>query len=313
MEKDENFFNGFDDDILVDDDFKEDDGSKGDGNKTGDGNDSGSDDTSKKTQVDSGDDKADSSKDDNKAENVNSGDSKSKEENANEAELKAKEAEKNAKYAEMRRKDEAEAKARQQKEAEEKRIREDATLKAELGAYKLNAYTNEPIVDENDLNIFKIQKQLDEEGKDPIKDLPKRMAELERQRTEEAKKLAEEKRVAQEKLDAQAKVEVKELHEAHPKLDIPNLLNDPVWVEAFNKDGGRLTLKEIYEYKYLPKKESYSKVNSKEDENVEKSAKQVTKTPSSQSNGGKTSKNYLEMSDEEYLAHERKNRNEDFF
>lgn len=302
------FFNGFDDDIVDDEDVIDDEEDEN-GEEDEVDTDKGSDDTDKGEAEDS-----DTDSDDAEEEDVNSDGKKAEEsETAKEAEKKAKEAEKNAKFAEMRRKEEAEAKAKKEKEAEIKRIKEEAKLEAELGAYKVNPYTEEPIKDENDLRIFKIQKQIEEEGGDPINDLGKKIAQIERERLESEKIAAEERRKEQEKLDAQAKAEVKELKDAYPELDVPSLSRDPLWVEAFNKDGGRLTLKEIYEYKYLPKKEQVlkAKESSKEDN---ANSKKLTKTLSSQSNGGKTSpKNYLEMSDEEYLAAERKENNEDFF
>lgn len=299
MDKKEDFFNGFDDDIL-DDDFVDD---EEEDEESDESEDTGSDDTGKEA-----DEKEDSPSDEKKADDVKS-EEKDSDEAAKEAEKKAKEAEKNAKFAEQRRKAEAEAKAKKDREAEE-RIRKDATLKAELGAYKVNTYTNEPIIDETDLNIFKVQKQLDEEGKDPIQDLPKRMAELEREAIAKEKAKEEERRKEQEKYNEQAKAEVSELREAYPELDVAKLRNDPLWVEAFEKDGGRLTLKEIYEFKYLPKMSAGKKAEVKTDDT---NSKKLTKTPSSQSNGGNSNKSYLEMSDEEYLAAEKKERNDDFF
>ena len=137
------------------------------------------------------------------------------------------------------------------------------------------------------------------------------MAELDRKSAEEAKKRAEKQKEEQDRLNAQAQEEVKELQDAYPELKVSELKSDPLWVEAFKKDGGRLTLKEIYEYKYLPKVNSKNKDKNNDDDD-DSNSKKLTKTPSSQANGKATPKSYLEMSDEEYLASETEN-SEDFF
>ena len=105
-----------------------------------------------------------------------------KEESSTE-ETETQSAEENSKYASIRRKAEEDAKRRIE-EAEAK-----AYEKGRLEAYKgkINPYTNKPIVDSSDIEVYEMMYKLEQEGKDPINDLPNALSDRKR---EEQKALA---------------------------------------------------------------------------------------------------------------------------
>lgn len=120
------------------------------------------------------------------------------------------------------------AKARREREAKEretreKAIKDEAYLKGQLDSTKVNTFTNEEIEDEYDLKIFTIQKQLEKEGKDPISDLPKRLAELNRSAGKKAQEEAKEKKEREDSIDK----DLKDFRSKNPKVDVTALLKDP--------------------------------------------------------------------------------------
>lgn len=217
---------------------------------------------------------------------------------------KEKEAKKNAQFAEMRRQKEAKEKAEKEEAeriAREQKIRDEATLKAELGILKKNPYTEEPIVDEDDLFIYKLQKELDDEGKDPVTDLPKKIAEYNRN----AKKVAEQKANAEAKaksdIDQKIANEVNELRNKYPDVNTAELAKDPLFREILDGKVGRWSQLEIYEY-YLVKKAEAEKNKADKDNKtiIEENGKKITKTPSSSASGRHTPKSVESMTEEEF-------------
>lgn len=211
-------------------------------------------------------------------------------------ELKAK----NAKFAEMRRQKEAEEKALKEKaelEAKEAKIRKEAAEQAELGLLKTNPYTQEPITDAEDLSVYKIQRALEEEGKDPVKDLPKRLAELNRKRNkDEADK--EQARVAADKeLSDRAAKENLELREKYPDVNTMELAADPLFKQCMHGRIGRWSLVEVYEL-YLDKKKKADE--EAEQKRINESSNTTSKTPSAGANGSPVSKKTSDMTDEEF-------------
>lgn len=106
----------------------------------------------------------------------------------------------NAKMAELRRKREEEQKRRE--EEIRKKAFEEGKKAGQLESQRVNTFTNEPIKDDIDLEIFKLQQKIQEEGGDPIKDLPKRLAQRQRERSEQAKKETEAQEESKKKLQA---------------------------------------------------------------------------------------------------------------
>ena len=208
------------------------------------------------------------------------------------------EKEKNAKAAERRRKREKAQKERAEREA---KIREEATLKAELGILKVNPYTEEPIEDEEDLKIYKIQKELEDEGKDPVNDLPKRLAENARKAQKEAKERIEKEE--QDKLEINKKIneEISELKKKYPKVNLQELAHDELFKECLYGKAGRWTQVEIYEL-YLSKKEEADKKAAEEaaDRAAKEAAKKISNPPSATARGNSPQKGIDDMTKEEF-------------
>lgn len=133
------------------------------------------------------------------------------------------------------------AQARREREAreraeKEKRMQEDAFQKGELSALKENPYTKEAIKDEYDLKVYKLQKSIEERGGDPITDLPKEMAKLERDVGTKTKEQESEKKSKEEAI----RNDIKDFQTKFPKLNLTEILNDPDFSKYYD---GRLGVK----------------------------------------------------------------------
>lgn len=141
--------------------------------------------------------------------------------------------EENAKFAQIRRK--AEEDANKKLEAETKKAYEKGKLEAYKG--KINPYTEKPITDLADVEMYEVMFQLDKDGKDPIKDLPDTLV---NKRREEAKTIQEQK-----ELKEKTQREIDEFQQKYPSEDLNELLNN-----SFFKDyiqGKNKSLTELYE------------------------------------------------------------------
>jgi hypothetical protein len=288
----EEVFRGFDDDILYADDF-EDEESK---DETEDDGKSKGEDLETKTEEDS---KTDENSDEN---------AKTQEEL--EAEEQRKKEEQHRRNEEFKAK--RLAKEKKEREERERKIREEAETKGKLSLLKQNPYTHEKIEAEEDLKIYEIQKKLEEEGLNPVDDLPKRLAELNRK--ERLQKEQEEK--AKSEQEEKLKKDVEDFRKVYPNVNIEELANNDEYIKYGEKDGRwkRWTMIEVYEG-YLAEKErnSAKKKEAMADEKADEVSKKMTKVPSSKSNGGKaTPDSYMDMTDEEYLKLQKENSG-DFF
>lgn len=196
--------------------------------------------------------------------------------------------EERARQAKARREREA-----REREAREKQIKHEAYLKGKLDSTKVNTFTEEPIEDEYDLFIFETQKQLEKEGKDPISDLPKRLAEINRKKAKEASEKESEKNKLNEQIDK----EFAEFRGKYPTIKISELLQDPDFKDyADGRLGkGGKTLTQLYE-NFLKLKEKFGgKTKEEEEDDGKKSAPSPT-------GGRKPSKtSYLNMSKEQKI------------
>lgn len=219
--------------------------------------------------------------------------------------------EENARFAEMRRK-EQEKKALEREEAARLKAIEDAKIQAELGILKTNPYTNSPITDKADLEVYKLQKEIDEKGGDPIADYPKEEATRRRIAEAKAKQSLEEEEAKKRESDEKLNNDIKQLHEAYPDVDLAELARDVDYQNYIKGKVGRWTSVEIYEGFLVAKAKIEANKKEKEDKNiVDESGIRVTQVPSS--NGGKLPKKSIEdMTDEEYLKKEEKE-NPDYF
>ena len=275
-------FNGFED-ILFDDDFEEDESDE----TKDDDSDENEDETEGKDKKDT---KSDSAEDD-EVEDDNAEDEPSQEDLE-----KQKAKERNAEFARRRR--EREAKERAKREAEEARIKAEATKEAELNANKVNTYTDEPIKDEADLEVFKLMKEIDDQGGDPINDLPRHIAQRNRDKIRKEKEETEKANARTKKIQD----ETSELVAAYPDLDTSELAEDKEYIKLCTEKGDRWTMLEIYEYLQVKREKSANDAKKKaKDKALDKKAKTLNKSPSSDKNGNASDEHdYLNMTEEEF-------------
>ena len=223
----------------------------------------------------------------------------SKEESSNEdAKLKEQEAEdrkkKNAEYARKRREQEE-----AEREKREAKIRAEVERDTKLGIYKTNTYTNEPINDEEDLKVFEVMKELEKEGKDPINDYPKKVAEMNRKAREKAK--LEEEKALKEKEDFSK--DIADFKKKYPKVDLRELADNEEFIKFGADKTGRWTTAEIYEaFKKEQEMISLKNENKAKDKEANEQAKNINKTPSAK--GSKPlSKSVDDMTNEEFMEY----------
>lgn len=188
------------------------------------------------------------------------------------------------------------AKARREREAKEREAREKeierkAYLKGKLDSTKVNEFTEEAIEDEYDLFIYETQKALKAEGKDPIADLPKRLAEINRKKAKEESDEETKKKQLNEKIDK----EFAEFRGKYPSIKITELLSDPDFKDyADGRLGkGDKSLTQLYEnFLKLKKKLGGKTEEESEDDGI---------TPSPSSTGGRKREKtpYSQMSKEQ--------------
>jgi hypothetical protein len=142
-------------------------------------------------------------------------------------------AEENAKYASIRRRAEEEAQKKIQ-EAETK-----AYERGRLEAYKgkVNPYTNKPIKDNADIEVYETMYRLEQEGKDPINDLPDALSEKKR-KEEKAARTAKEQ-------NEKAKQEIEDFQTKYPDVNLQELLNDSFFNDYIS--GKNKALIDLYE------------------------------------------------------------------
>ena len=191
----------------------------------------------------------------------------------------------NARFAQERREREAQAKAKAEKEAREAERR--AYVKGQVDTLKTNPYTGDPITDETDLEQYKVMKELDEKGDDPLKGVAKAWAD--RTRSEMSKREQAQAKKAEEAKQAQK--EVDDLVTAYPGLDVPALVKDDAFQKFASGKYGRWTLTEIYEtYKAKDGRQAESKPRAKS-------------SPSSMAGGTSEPKSINDMTDDEFLRY----------
>ena len=166
-------------------------------------------------------------------------------------------------------KEENSAFARQRREKEEaerlSKAREEARVQAVIDTLGgINPYTQEKMVDAEDVNEYLLMKKIDAQGDDPLEKYPSALKESKR----EQEKQDQAKREEQEK----ARKDIEEFRTNYPNINLNDLEQD----EAFNDyvDGklGKKSLSELYA-SYLGFQEKITKANEtkkKEAEIIEK-------------------------------------------
>lgn len=155
------------------------------------------------------------------------------EKNESVVETKEQSLEERAEFASIRRKAEEEANLKLESE------RQKAFNEGRLEAYKgkINPYTEKPIVDLTDVEMYETMYQLEQTGKDPIRDLPEYMA---------TKRRDEEKAIQEKKeLEEKTKKEIDDFNQKYPDVDLNELLKDSFFVDYIQ--GKTKPIVELYE------------------------------------------------------------------
>lgn len=184
----------------------------------------------------------------------------------------------NSKYAQARRKAEAEMELKV-KEAYQK-----GRMESFVG--KMNPYTQTVIKDETDIQVYENMYALDQQGKDPVTDYANYVADKQR---EEAKAKEE-----AEKLQKEAENDIAEFTEKYPDVNLSELLEDDMFKDYI--EGKRKPLTTLYE--------NYQKMqNSFRNKAVDVAKQTIANsqaTPGSLGSGSDVTLDYSKMSDEEF-------------
>lgn len=184
----------------------------------------------------------------------------------------------NSKFAEVRRKAEAEMELKV-KEAYQK-----GRMESFIG--KVNPYTQTVIKDETDIQLYENMYALEKQGKDPIADYAGYIADKQR----EELKVKEE----QEKLKKEAETDIAEFTEKYPDVNLSELLENEVFKDYI--EGKRKPLTTLYE--------NYKKMENSFRNKAIDVAKQTIansqSTPGSLGNGSDVTVDYQSMSSAEF-------------
>lgn len=186
--------------------------------------------------------------------------------------------EENSKYAQARRKAEAEMEAKV-KEAYQK-----GRMESFIG--KINPYTNTPINDETDIQVYENMYALEKQGKDPIADYAGYIADKQRQELKEKQE--------KEKLQQEAKNDIEEFTAKYPDVNLSELLENETFKDYI--EGKRKPLINLYE--------NYKKMeNSFRNKAVDVAKQTIANsqaTPGSLNSGAEVNVDYANMSDAEF-------------
>lgn len=180
----------------------------------------------------------------------------------------------------------------------EEQIRKDAYEKGKLDSTKINTFTNEPINDIYDLKIYELQKKIKDNGGDPIEDLPKELAKIERD--EEAKKnsQAEDEQKAQKNIND----DIADFKAKHPDVDAIKLMQDGLFKKFSEGKLGKVKLSQIYEeYLDLQEKIISRKMEEENQKKKDEEAKKKGFSPGSNGGGHKETTPYSELSPEQKI------------
>lgn len=184
----------------------------------------------------------------------------------------------NAKYAQARRKAEAEFKKKE----------EDAYRRGRFEAFKgkINPYTQTEITDEHDFEVYEEMCEIAKKGGEPVADFIQYTTEKKR----EQQKALEEK----EKINEEAKKDIEDFTEKYPDINLTELLADESFTDYI--DGKRKPLIQLYEnYKKLE-----NKFRSNGIDIAKKTIANSNATPGSLNSGGEHNVDYANMSDAEF-------------
>lgn len=186
------------------------------------------------------------------------------------------------------------AKFKEMRLRQEEKIKKDAYVKGKIDATETNPYTGEPIVDEDDYNVYELQKELEKAGKDPMQDLAKAIAARNReQRVKENKE-----REANEKLQEQAQKDLEDFYaQGFTKENLDDFLNEinkPEWQDFFGDSIVTGHMSPAKAYKAMQKIKGDISQEVKKKEEAKKNA-----VPPSPTGSNKTPKSLDEMTKKE--------------
>lgn len=209
-------------------------------------------------------------------------------ESKNESEETPKEEEKEEKKEQSKEENSKYAQARRKAEAETQKKVDEAYKKGRLEAFagKLNPYTQTVINDETDIQVYQNMYELEKAGKDPVADYANYIADKQRQ---ELKEQAE-----KQKLKDEAEKDIADFTEKYPDVNLSELLEDETFKDYM--EGKRKPLITIYE--------NYQKMQTAfRNKGVEVAKQTIANsqaTPGSLNSGAEVNTDYSNMSDEEF-------------
>lgn len=180
------------------------------------------------------------------------------------------------------------AKQRREKEEREKELQE-AYKKGKLAAFKgkVNPFTQTPIEDETDMEIYEAMCKLESDGKNPIEDYAEYVANEKREKIKREKKDKE--------IQEQAKKDVEEFVNKYPKINLTELLKDEVFNDYI--EGKNKSLVTLYE-NYQKLQNKFRTDSMKQAENA---IANTISTPGSLNNQSTNVVDYANMSREDFL------------
>ena len=186
------------------------------------------------------------------------------------------------------------AKFKQMRLEQEEKIKKDAYAKGQIDALGTNPYTGKPIRDQDDLDIYKMQKKLEEDEKDPIQDLAEAMASRNRAEREKADK----EKQANDELQKRAQKDLEDFYAAgYSKEDLDNFLKElqtDEWSDFFGQSIAAGNISPAKAYAAMQK----IKGNISEEVKKKEEAKKIA-TPPSPNGSNKTPKSLDEMTQKE--------------
>ena len=188
---------------------------------------------------------------------------------------------------------------REREERERKKELEKAYLKGKLEGIKTNPYTEEPIQDSEDLEVYEIMRELDEQGKSPIEDFPKEVARRRRELNAKKQKEQEDK----QKQDDFIRQDYAQFSKKYADVNLNTLFNDESFKLFSNSRLGKDSLSDIYnDYlnfcNVVTKRYESKKAEEEKAKQDKEQAKQMGKTPAPSQTPG-TTKEYKDLSREE--------------
>lgn len=182
------------------------------------------------------------------------------------------------------------AKFKQMRLEQEEKIKKDAYAKGQIDALGTNPYTGKPIRDQDDLETYKLQKELEDSGKDPIQDL----AEAITSRNRETRAKADKEKQANDELQKRAQKDLEDFYAAgYSKEDLDNFLKElqtDEWQDFFGDSIATGHMSPAKAYKAMQK----IKGNISEEVKKKEEAKKIA-TPPSPTSSSKAPKGLDEM------------------